>query len=206
MHQQNGVAEQIIHTIEGRLLAMLHLAGLPQTYWGKAALTAAYLHNQTESHVLLPGWTPYEMLHGQHPNLSHLRVWGCCAFTRIPLEQQDKLGPKSREVLFMGYPPGVKGYCVRDVKTGQFFNSRNVIFNENLGLPHLTRKAPVPTVADDEDDRSSAPASPPPLPALVPPSSGSPGAPRRSSRSHTLTVAGQAFQESLVHARVCLAR
>ena len=72
MHQQNGVAEWIIHTIEGRLLAMLHLAGLPQMYWGKAALMAAYLHNWMESHVLPPGQTPYEMLHGQCPNLSHL--------------------------------------------------------------------------------------------------------------------------------------
>ena len=83
----------------------------------------------------------------------------------------------------MGYPPGVKGYRVRDVKTGQFFNSCDVIFDENLGLPHLTGEAPVPAVADDEDDeddRSSAPASPPPSPAPVPPSSGSPGAPRCS--------------------------
>ena len=55
MHQQNGVAEQIIRTIEGWLLAMLHLAGLPQTYWGEAALTAAYLHNRMESRVLPPG-------------------------------------------------------------------------------------------------------------------------------------------------------
>jgi len=56
---------------------MLHHAGLPQTYWGEAALTVAYLHNRTESRALPPGRTPYEMLHSQRPNLSHLRVWGC---------------------------------------------------------------------------------------------------------------------------------
>lgn len=110
MHQQNGVAERVIRTIEGHLLAMLHQAGLPQMYWGEAALAAAYLHNRTESRALPPGRTPYEMLHGQRPNLSHLRVWGSRAFAHIPLELQAKLGPKSREVLFMGYPPGVKGY------------------------------------------------------------------------------------------------
>ena len=112
MHQQNGIAEWVICTIEGRLLAMLHLAGLPQTYWGEAALTAAYLHNRTELCALPPGQTPYEMLYGQCPNLSHLRVWGCCAFAHIPLEMQAKLGPKSWEVLFMGYPPGVKGWSM----------------------------------------------------------------------------------------------
>ena len=212
MHQQKGVAEQIIRTIEGRLLAMLHLAGLLQTYWGEAAFTAAYLHNRTESRVLPPGQMPYEMLHGQCPNLSHLWVWGCRAFAHVPLELQDKLGPKSREVLFMGYPPGVKGYHVRDVKTGQFFTSHNVIFDENLGLPHLTGEAPAPTVADDEDDEESG-SSASPAPA-TPPSSLSPAsapAPlpssplRRSSRSRNLTVAGRAFQESLVRARVRLA-
>ena len=212
MHQQNGVAEQIIHTIEGHLLAMLHLAGLPQTYWGEAALTAAYLHNQTESRVLPPGRTPYEMLHGQHPNLSHLRVWGCRAFACVPLELQGKLGPKSREVLFMGYPPGVKGYRVCDVTTGQFFNSHNVVFDENLGLPHLTGEVLAPAVVNDEDDEDKGST----LPATLPSSPSPPSAPtplsgprsplRRSSRSRTLTTAGQAFQESLVRARVRLAR
>ena len=113
----------------------------------------------------------------------------------------------------MGYPPGVKGYHVRDVKTGQFFASHDVIFDENLGLPHLTGEVPAPTVADDEDDEESgssalpAPATPPssPLPALAP--APPPSSPlRRSSRSHNLTAAGRAFQESLVHARVRLAR
>ena len=155
MHQQNGIAERVIRTIEGHLLAMLHLAGLPQTYWGEAALTAAYLHNCTESHALPPGRTPYEMLHGQHPNLSHLHVWGCHAFAHIPLEMQAKLGPKSREVLFMGYPPGVKGYQVHDVATSQFFNSCDVVFNENMSLPSLAGEAPAsapPDVAEDDED------------------------------------------------------
>ena len=155
MHQQNGIAEWVIRTIEGHLLAMLHLAGLPQTYWGEAALTVAYLHNRTESCALPPGRTPYKMLHGQHPNLSHLCVWGCHAFAHIPLEMQAKLGPKSREVLFMGYPPGVKGYRVHDVATSQFFNSRDVVFNENMSLPSLAGEAPAsapPDVAEDDKD------------------------------------------------------
>ena len=138
MHQQNSIAECVICTIEGQLLAMLHLAGLPQTYWGEAALTAAYLHNHTESHALPPGQTPYKMLH----------------------EMQAKLGPKSREVLFMGYPLGVKGYWVRDVTTSQFFNSCNVVFNESMSFPHLTGKAPIltpPDVVDEDEDDDGVP-------------------------------------------------
>lgn len=44
MHRQNGVAERVIRTLEGRVLAMLHVARLPLVYWGKAMLTASYLH------------------------------------------------------------------------------------------------------------------------------------------------------------------
>jgi len=51
---------------------MLHFVGLSQTYLGEAALTAAYLHNRTESWALPSGKTPYEMLHGVRPDLSHL--------------------------------------------------------------------------------------------------------------------------------------
>jgi Integrase core domain len=112
MHKQNGTAEQVIRTIEGCLLAMLHQVKLPLTYWGEAALMVAYLHNHLEMRVLPTGVSPYQMLNGVHSNLSHLHVWGCCAFAHMPAELQTKLGPKSCEVLFMGYPPGIKGYCI----------------------------------------------------------------------------------------------
>ena len=235
MHQQNGIVERVIRTIEGRLLAMLHLAGLPQTYWGEAALTAAYLHNRTESHALPPGRTPYEMLHGQRPNLSHLRVWGCRAFAHIPLEMQAKLGPKSREVLFMGYPPGVKGYRVRDITTGQFFNIRDVVFDESMSFPRLTGKAPIPTppdVVDKDEDDDGVPVPSPgaaddaphpssttvnapssltsrPSAPVAPPamSSPSPAGPLHCSTwSRVLTEVGRLFQESLDHTRACLAQ
>jgi len=230
MHQQNSTVEHVIHTIEGHLLAMLHHAGLPQTYWGEVALTAAYLHNRTESCTLPPGRTPYEMLHGQRPNLSHLHVWGCRGFSHIPLEQQAKLGPKSREILFMGYPPGVKGYQVCDVIMGQFFNSRDVIFDENLALPHLTGEAPVPPVnVVDDDDVIVIVCVPAPSVALSPTTSAdiasssvdaaslpapalSSSAPitsdplRCSACSWVLTEAGCAFQEGLEHTKARLAR
>ena len=64
-------------------------------------------------------------------------------------------------------------------------------------------------VADDEDDEdegSTLPATPPSSPSPPSALSGPHSPLRRSSRSCTLTAAGQAFQESLVHARVRLAR
>jgi hypothetical protein len=107
-HQQNGKAECVICTIEGRMYTMLDHARLPRSLWGEAALTVAYLFNQSESHALPPGKTPYEMLNKSQLTLAHLRVFGARCFTRIPMELQEKLGPRSREAIFMGYPPGVK--------------------------------------------------------------------------------------------------
>ena len=95
-HQQNGKAERAIRTIEGHSLAMLEATGLPLTLWGEAVLTAAYLWNRTESVALPPGMTPYKVVNGKKPDLSHLHVFGARCWARIPTELQSKFGPKSR--------------------------------------------------------------------------------------------------------------
>jgi transposase InsO family protein len=107
-HQQNGKAERVMRMIKGRMYAMLDFSCLPIGLWGEAALTVCYLFNRTKSRVLPSGKTPYKMLHGVQPNLAHLCVFGSCCFACIPKELQEKLGPRSREAVFLGYPPGVK--------------------------------------------------------------------------------------------------
>jgi hypothetical protein len=71
------------------------------------------------------------MYYNEKPDISHLHVFGARAFAHVPLEMQTKLGVKSQECLFMEYPPGQKGYRVRDLATGTFFTSTVVIFDEN---------------------------------------------------------------------------
>ena len=178
-HQQNGKAERAIRTIEGRVLAMIAAVGAPMNLWGEAALTAAYLWNRTPSRTLPPGVTPFEMVHGRKPDISHLRVWGSRCFARVPLELQTKLGPRSRECTFMGYPLGVKGYRVRDCALGTFFNSRDVIFDENL---------PLLQPSSDEDDISSPTSRSSAAPAAVPTSA--PATPSVASVPSAPSVAG----------------
>ena len=204
-HQQNGKAERVIRTIEGRMYAMLDFAHLPRTLWGEAALTAGYLFNRSESRALPPGKTPYEMLHGQQPDLSHLRVFGSRCFTRISLELQEKLGPRSCEAYFMGYPPGVKAWRCRDKLTGAFFNSRDVIFDENF----TGRAFPD---GDDDSDEDDPPHTPAPSPVALPPAPPVPAPPstallpapaqvpgggvvRRSGRTHDPTERGRLWRE-----------
>jgi hypothetical protein len=85
-HWKNGRIEWYMQTIQGKIHAMLITAQLPMTYWGKAALTAAYLQNLTSTSTLPMGMTPFEVFFGQKPNISHLRVWGTHCFTMVPEE------------------------------------------------------------------------------------------------------------------------
>jgi len=204
-HQQNGKAERVLRTVEGRMYAMLNHARLPQSLWGEAALCAAYLFNRSESHALVPGKTPYEMLHALKPDVSHLRIFGSRCFARIPLELQEKMGPHSREAVFMGYPPGVKAWRLRDKATGAFFNSRDVIFDESFS-------GRVFSDSDDSDDASvpapsSTSTSVPSAGVVVPPVPiPGPPPPRVSSRARVGTERGHAYQEQLLADRARLAR
>ena len=129
-HQQNGKAERAVHTIEGRALASLSQAHLSAGYFGEAVLLAGYLWNLSATRVLPSGKTPFELLYGQKPDVNHLRIFGSRCFARIPPELRTKNSPHSHEALFLGYPDGVKGWRLRDAKTGTFFNSCDVVFDE----------------------------------------------------------------------------
>lgn len=85
-HWKNGQIEQYMQTIQGKVHAMLVTAQLPMTYWGEAALMAAYLQNLTSTSTLPSGITPFEVFFGQKPDVSHLCVWGTCCFAMIPQE------------------------------------------------------------------------------------------------------------------------
>ncbi|OAE29411.1 hypothetical protein AXG93_2090s1180 [Marchantia polymorpha subsp. ruderalis] len=51
---------------------MLTHSGLTHGYWGEAIHTAVYLQNRSPSKALPIAKTPYELWHGQKPDLSHL--------------------------------------------------------------------------------------------------------------------------------------
>ncbi|KIK32193.1 hypothetical protein CY34DRAFT_39671, partial [Suillus luteus UH-Slu-Lm8-n1] len=73
-------------------------------------LTVCYLWNRSTSHVLPPNVTPYKLVNESKPDLSHVRIFGSRCFARIPSELQSKLGPHSRQAVFLGYPEGTKRY------------------------------------------------------------------------------------------------
>ena len=68
---------------------------------------------------------------GKSPSYKHLRVFGCEAFCHILKDFQDKLAPKSKKCIFLGYgEPGEMGFRSWDPEAREIVRSHSVFFNE----------------------------------------------------------------------------
>ena len=167
-HAQAGKAERYVRTIEDGVQTLLADAKLPLSFWGDAALTTQYLRNRLPTSTLPPNTTPYEIMHGTKPDLSHLRVWGCQCFPSIPPELRSKGGPRRYEAIFVGYEENRIGWRVRDL-AGKYHFSRDVVFNESIpghlspsrGIPTNHNLLPPPSIISD----STSPQLPVELPS-----------------------------------------
>ena len=144
-HQQARKIERYVWTIEEGGQTLLADSRLPMSFWGWAVLTSQYLCNCLPTSTLTSDFTPFEVLMGKKPDLSHLQVWGCQCFPAIPLELHMKAGPRHFEAIFVGYEEARVGWVVRDLKGAVHF-SRDVIFNEELssclGVPKTILPSP----------------------------------------------------------------
>lgn len=129
--EQNGVAERMNRTLQESARSMLTHAGLSNGYWAEAVMTAAYLRNRVTTSALQEDKTPFEMWYERKPDISHLRVFGCVAYTHVPDSERKKLDKKAKELRFVGYCKTSKGYRLYDESTRKLVKSRDVVFNES---------------------------------------------------------------------------
>jgi hypothetical protein len=122
-HQQAGKIERYVRTIEEGGQTLLADSGLPMSFWGWAVQTSQYLRNRLPMSTLSSSLTPFEVLMGKKPNLSHLRIWGCQCFVTIPPELCMKAGPRCFEAIFVGYKEARVG-CSRPEGCCPFFKGR----------------------------------------------------------------------------------
>ena len=107
--QQNGVAERANRTIVEMARSMLHHQNLNKNLWAEAVVTAVYTRNRCPTSALV-GKTPEEAWSGKRPTITHMRVFGCIAYAKVPDEKRTKLDAKGTKCLFLGYCEGTKAY------------------------------------------------------------------------------------------------
>ena len=99
--QQNGRAERFNRTIMDKAQALRFDACFPQSWWEFAVLHALHLYNRTPIQRLK--WkTPFEMIHKNAPDVSHLRIFGSAAYVFLHEDVRvNKLAPKSELMVFL---------------------------------------------------------------------------------------------------------
>ena len=117
--QQNGVAERLNRTIMEGARSMLYQAKLPLDFWAEGCSTVVYLHNRSPT-TASKDKIQFQRLFCRRPDISNLRVFGCVSYVHDPDNQRRKLDAKTHRAIFVGYPPGVKGYKLYDLKKKKF--------------------------------------------------------------------------------------
>ncbi|MEN9639538.1 MAG: hypothetical protein RLZZ262_1406, partial [Bacteroidota bacterium] len=108
--ESNGVAERLNRSIMEAAEAMRMKASLPEMFWADAVNTSVYLLNRRYHRTI--GMTPFQAWHGKKPSLSHLRVFGCNSWRRVPDQNRIGLDPRSSRCVFLGYAGRQQGYRV----------------------------------------------------------------------------------------------
>lgn len=127
--QQNGVAERANRTLVEMARCMLIESGLPESLWGEAVNTAAYLRCRSPTKILKNA-TPFEVWSGSPPNVNYLKVFGSKAVALIKQPGRSKFSPKGKEYFMVGYSEESKAYRLYDKNTRRVIKSRDVQFLE----------------------------------------------------------------------------
>ncbi|XP_076902275.1 uncharacterized protein LOC143556966 [Bidens hawaiensis] len=94
-------------------------------------MTAAYIINRLPSKTT-DNKTPFEILYERKPDYEHMKVFGCLAYFLNTDTKGDKFELRGKPGVFLGYPPGTKGYKIYDTVHDKIVVSRNVIFAESI--------------------------------------------------------------------------
>ncbi|KAF5822614.1 putative RNA-directed DNA polymerase [Helianthus annuus] len=121
--QQNGVAERRNRTLIEAARTMLADSKLPSFFWAEAVSTACYIQNHAlvnKRHMK----TPYEILEGHKPSVSHFRIFGCPCVLLL-MDSNGKFEVKGDECYFVGYAKG-SAYRVYNKVTRKVVESCNI--------------------------------------------------------------------------------
>nr|GFC76321.1 retrovirus-related Pol polyprotein from transposon TNT 1-94 [Tanacetum cinerariifolium] len=127
--QQNGVVERRNRTLIEAARTMLIYAQTLLFLWAEAVVTACFTQNRSIirlRHVK----TPYELMHGQQPDLSYFYVFGTLCYPTNDGENVGKLQPKADIGIFIGYAPTKKAFRIYNRRTRRIIETIHVDFDE----------------------------------------------------------------------------
>ncbi|GJV03261.1 putative ribonuclease H-like domain-containing protein [Tanacetum coccineum] len=130
--QQNGVAERKNRTLIEAAKTMLANSKLPTMFWTEAVSTACYVLNRvlvTNPH----NKTPYALLTGKTPSISHFKPFGCHVTILNTSDHLCKFVRKADEGYLVGYSASNRAYRV--------YNMANKKVEETMNLRFLEEKA-----------------------------------------------------------------
>ena len=106
---QNGTAERNWRSLFEMARGMIIGSNLPQSFWTYAIMAAAHVRNRMYSQRI--NHTPYHLLTGKKPAISKLHTFGTICFA-YDHEDKQKLDPRRRKGLFVGYDKYSPSYLV----------------------------------------------------------------------------------------------
>ncbi|GJW99658.1 putative ribonuclease H-like domain-containing protein [Tanacetum coccineum] len=142
--QQNGVAERKNRTLIEAARTMLADSKLPTIFWTEVVRTACYVLNRVL--VTSPyNKTPYALLTGNIPSVSHFKPFGCHVTILNTSDHLGKFDGKADEGYIVGYSASNKAYRVYNVPTKRV--------EEMMNLRYLEEKPNrIDTDADSDSD------------------------------------------------------
>ena len=129
--EQNGVLERKHRHIVETGLTLLYQSHLPLNYWSYAFSATTYLINRMPS-LVLGFHSPWEKVYSKPPSLHALKAFGCACYPYLRPFNQNKLQPRSKPCVFLGYPPLSRGYICLDPTSNRIYIDCHVLFNESL--------------------------------------------------------------------------
>ena len=137
--QQNGVSKRRNRTLLDMVRSMLSYSSLPESFWGYALETTAYILNLVSSKSVSK--TPTELWKGRKPSLNHIRILG--APTHVLVQKQQKLESRTEMCMFIGYPKGTRSGIFYNPKEKKVIVSTHATFLEEDYMNNFKPKSKV---------------------------------------------------------------
>jgi hypothetical protein len=130
--------------VVGTTRCLLKSKGLSGWLWGEVVVTAVYLLNRSPTRNL-EGRTSFEAWYEKKSGVQHLRTFGCVVHVKDTTPNLKKLDDWSRPMIFIGYEPGSKTYCIYNPLMKKEHVSRDVILksrNNGIGAKEVITARP----------------------------------------------------------------